>query len=164
MAKSNKGSTQNSNTIPIDRPKLPNIAQAIYSPKVPDNNIPPTISVTYLEAKGNYGIEKLACVHKKQRGTRDVIKEFDDFLDKARKYKNIEELLSAHKPKIKMKNSDITSVKKMMALQKKYNIDTSDMIHIHCKGGGNGPFVIHGFRQSNNLEIVWLDPEHEVHC
>ena len=44
-----------------------------------------------------------------------------------------------------------------------YNIETSDMFHLHCDRDGKGKFVLHGFRINNCFEIVWIDPNHEFY-
>ena len=62
-----------------------------------------------------------------------------------------------------MKNADTESVRKMREIEKKYNIETANMVHIHCCGGGGGQMVLHGFVLHNCFEIVWIDTDHEKH-
>lgn len=127
---------------------------------IPDD-IKPEISITYLEiSTGEYSLKGFYKISKKNP---DVYKDLSDFMVRARKYKNIQELLDNHCPKNGLKAKDKTSQQKMKEIKKLYNVDTSDMCHIHLKPNGKGAFVLHGFILHNCFEVVWLDPEHKIH-
>lgn len=127
------------------------------------SNEKPSVSITYLDYKGNYGIKNLHKCHHMQRGQRDILKELGDFLVKARKFKNINDLVSNFASHNGSKNKDDESIRKLRQIQKEHNIETSDMLHLHCCGGGNGQMVLHGFILGSCFEIVWIDPNHELH-
>ncbi len=135
----------------------------IQPSSVESKKIKPSISLTYMDVDKKYGLQYLCDAHKSHRGDRNILKELDDFLVKVRKYSSIEELVERHKPKDKMKNKDKASLDRFKKIQKDYDIETSDMVHIHCCGGGSGQFVLHGFISRNCFEVVWIDPLHEVH-
>lgn len=125
-------------------------------PQVEDEK--PSISITYLD--NHHDFKHFFSIAK---GNAEYIRVLQDFLKKARCYSNIDELISNHKPHHRIKNSDDKSVEKMKQIQSDFNIETRDMIHLHCCRGGSGSFVLHGFRIKNRFEIVWLDPTHDIH-
>ena len=144
--------------IPSEKRKLYNVAEDIE----PEPR--PSISMTYMCVREDYGLKYLVEKNKKH-ANKNILKELDSFLEKARQYCTIEELISAHISRNKGRNSDQFSISKMRELQAKYNLPIGEegMIHIHTKSGGNGEFVIHGFQVKNCFEIIWLDPLHEIH-
>lgn len=119
----------------------------------------PVISITYLE-KNDYGLQHL---YKCTRGDNRYVKQFESFLEKARQYNSITELLSNHGSHMSSKNTDSKSLQKVNELCNKYNLEVQEFIHLHCCTGGTGEFVMHGFLITNRFEIVWLDPKHEIH-
>lgn len=128
---------------------------------VPEDDKKPEISITYLEiSTGEYSLKSF---YKKCKQNSDLYKDLSEFTERVKKYKNIQELLEKHCPKNGLKAKDKISHKKMEDIKRKYNVDTSDMCHIHLKPNGKGAFVIHGFILRNCFEVVWLDPEHSVH-
>lgn len=125
------------------------------------DDIKPEISITYLEiSTGDYSLKGLQKISQK---APDLYKDLSVFMDRVRKYKNIQELLDNHCPKNGLKAKDPKSQRKMSEIKKHYNVDTSDMCHIHLKPGGKGAFVLHGFILRNCFEVVWLDPQHKIH-
>lgn len=135
-----------------------------YNVALDIQNLPkqkPTISITFMDAGKE--LKKFADYARKQQGEKDVYKQFEDFLVKVRQFNSIEEVISYFSPKKSIKNSDSESRAKMQELQKNFNIDTSDMVHIHCCGGGSGQMVLHGFVIHSSFEIVWIDPGHTRH-
>lgn len=122
----------------------------------------PVIGITYLQADDNkYGLKAVFKKEKEQKGS--AIKILNDFLVKAKQYETIDKLVSAHISHKKAKNCDAKSISMMKKIQRDFNVETADMIHIHCKPGGKGEFVLHGFVIHNCFEIVWFDPKHEIH-
>lgn len=140
----------------IDKPKVNSKIVEIDKSKVRENR--PIIGLTYLDNSFN-----LSHLFKKNKGNGQPVKVFEKFLNKARNYSTLTELINAHKPHNGYKSSDGKSRSKMAEIQRKHNVDTTDMCHLHCCRDGNGKFVIHGFRINNCFEIVWIDPEHEIH-
>lgn len=123
----------------------------------------PSISITFMDVGKEFGLAYLVEKDKKHRGSRYIMKEFDAFLQKVRKHKSIEDVMDHFKPKKKLNNQDKKSIDKMKQIQDEYSIDTSEMAHIHCCGNGGGALVLHGFVINNCFEIVWIDPDHEIH-
>jgi hypothetical protein len=119
----------------------------------------PIIGITFLD-KNNYGLENL---YKVYRGDKNCIYQLNDFLDKARRYTTITELIKNHAPHTKYKNDDNKSTNKLLQIQNDYGIEATDFCHLHCCRDGKGIFVLHGFIISNCFEIVWLDAQHDVH-
>ena len=119
----------------------------------------PIIGITYLD-RNNYGLEDL---YKNYRGDRNCINQLNDFLEKARNYTTITELVINHASHNKFKNKDGKSKKKLEQIRKEHNVETSDMCHMHCSRGGTGVFVLHGFFLNNCFEIVWLDAKHDLY-
>lgn len=142
--------------IKVDREITPEKIYAIDQRSISEGK--PVVGITYLDNSYNFtDLFKIA------RGNNRKIKEFEGFLEKARHYTTLTDLIDAHKPHKGCKNEDDKSKQKMNDIQKKYNVETKDMFHLHCCRNGNGEFVIHGFRINNCFEIVWLDPEHKIH-
>lgn len=135
--------------------------KSIISVEIPEDKRKPAISITYLDiTTGNYSLKSF---HKKCKNNTNLYKELADFIEKVKEYDNIQMLLDIHCPKNGLKTNEDRSRKKMNDIRKKYNVETSDMYHIHLKPNGKGAFVIHGFVLYNCFEVVWLDPEHEIH-
>lgn len=121
----------------------------------------PEISITYLEiSSGEYSLKGF---YKKCKQKSELYKELLEFTERVKKYNNIQQLLDIHCPKNGLKSNNKNSRKKMNEIKRKYNVDTSDMHHIHLKPNGKGAFVIHGFVLYNCFEVVWIDPEHTIH-
>ena len=133
--------------------------------KIEAKDIPsskPVVSITFCDIMSKeYGLKGLLKSEKKS--DRDLLKELDDFLIKARQYDNIEELVSAHISHNHGKNEDKKSKDKLKHINNAHNVDAKCMIHLHTKTGGNGKFVFHGFVVNNVFEIVWIDPFHKLH-
>lgn len=117
------------------------------------------IGITYLDRK-NYGFKDLFKVVKGERGYLD---DLNSFILQARRLNDIGEFIQKFSSHNKQKNEDEQSKNKIKNLQEKYKLEVDHLIHLHCKGGGNGEFVIHGFQIDNAFEIVWFDPKHEIH-
>jgi len=117
------------------------------------------IGVTYLDRK-KYGLQNL---FNASRGNKQYIQDLNRFILRARQLNDIGEFIRIFASHIRTSNDDDASKAKVQRLQEKYNLEVDHLIHLHCKGGGNGEFVIHGFQIDNVFEIVWFDPKHEVH-
>ena len=128
-----------------------------FPTKKPKSNL--HISITYLD-DSNYNFEHIVKVG---TGNRELVKDLQRFISKAREYKSIDELIKNHKPHSSLKNKDSSSKQKIKELRDKYNLEIDYMYHIHCKRNGNGQAVLHGFQIDNNFEIVWIDLEHNAH-
>ena len=120
----------------------------------------PCIGFTYLDVNTEFGLKGLFKQYKSQLGNRNLFKELDEFLLAARNYKNIEELITNHISHNKAKSNDEKTRKKANSIKREYNIETCNIIHIHCKRGGNGEFVLHGFVIQNCFEVLFIDPMH----
>ena len=119
----------------------------------------PIIGITFLD-RNNYGLDDLIRCY---RGDKNCVNQLNDFLEKARKYTTISELITNHASHNKFKNTDSRSLRKFAQIQDEYEVETSDICHLHCNRGGTGRFVLHGFILNNCFEIVWLDVKHDVH-
>lgn len=128
---------------------------------IPEDNRKPEISITYLEISS--GEFSLKAFNKKCNKNSQFYEELAEFTERVKKYNNIQDLLDVHCPKNGLKAKDKNSHRKMEEIKRKYNVETSDMCHIHLKPNGKGAFVIHGFVLKNCFEIVWIDPEHRRH-
>ncbi len=128
-----------------------------------ESKVKPSVSITYLDYNGNYGIKNFHKTHYSKKGERDILKEFGDFLSKARRFENINDLVNNFVSHKGAKNKDKASLDKMRQIQKEFNIETSDMIHLHCCSGGTGKMVFHGFILGSCFEVVWIDPDHTLH-
>ena len=143
-----------------------NKGSPIYDAKSQVSGLPkqrPSISITFMDVDRDFGLKYLVEKDKKHKGSRQILKEFDSFLRKARRYNSIEEFMHTFTPKERLNNADQKSKDKMNEIQKLYNIETADMVHIHCCGNGGGEMVLHGFVINNCFEVVWIDPDHEMH-
>lgn len=77
---------------------------------------------------------------------------------------NINELVRLYGSKIYTKNTDKISKQIVKSLSDDFpTVDCDELIHIHCKKGGKGKFVLHGFVHDNIFEIVLIDPCHDLH-
>lgn len=117
------------------------------------------IGITYLD-ETKYGFQHLFTA---ARGNKQYVQDLNDFISNARKLNDIGKFIEKFASHKKAKNDDVLSSKKVQQLQNDYNLEVDHLIHLHCKAGGNGEFVIHGFQIDNAFEIVWLDPKHDVH-
>lgn len=123
----------------------------------------PVIGLTYCDILDkNYGFKNLHNAAKK-RTDIDFYSELKKFLDYASKSNSITEFISMFQSHNSGKNSDKISKQKVSELQENYGIEVGNLIHLHCKAGGKGSFVLHGFVLRNVFEIVWFDPEHKLH-
>ena len=142
--------------------KLAKLKPPVVNEKLYDAKKKPTgvhIGITYLD-KNKYGLKDLFDT---ARGNKQCLVEFQEFLVSARKENDIGVFISEFISHNRANNRDDLSVKKIKQLQYDYNLEVEHLIHLHCKRGGNGEFVIHGFQIDNVFEIVWLDTKHEVH-
>lgn len=122
----------------------------------------PCIGFTYVDFKGNYGVREL--FKKCKKGKSDVILgQLEEFSESIKKFNTLQELIDKYKPKDGPKAKDKESSKKIDELRSKYNVEADYMLHIHLKGNGKGPFVLHGFTIANIFEVVWIDPDHKKH-
>ena len=145
-------------------PELPGGGKAIVPVSASDvKGEKPCIGVTYLKADHEDGLKGLAEKARKHKGTRQLYKELDQFLELVRQYKSIEDLTDRHCPKNGLKSLDEASRDRVQRIQEKYNIETGAPCHIHCKGNGGGAFVLHGFIVRNRFEILCIDPLHQQH-
>jgi len=119
----------------------------------------PIIGITFLD-RNNFGLNELYRIY---RGDKSCLDHLNDFLEKARQYKTISELISKHASHIKYKNADERSKEKIRQIKKEYDVDAEEIVHLHCDRGGTGVFVLHGFFLGNCFEIVWLDAKHDLH-
>lgn len=118
------------------------------------------IGITYLD-KNKFGIKDLV---KSINGNKSFIEDIYKFLEVARKVNNLGDFIKLVGSHTKIKNEDDESKKKVRDLNKQYNLEIQNLIHLHCQPKGMGSFVIHGFDAGNNIfEIVWLDAKHELH-
>jgi hypothetical protein len=119
----------------------------------------PVIGVTYLN-KNTYGIKNLFDASK---GKGEYIVELYSFLEEARNCESISDLIATYASHNKIKNTDDKSMTMIDFLRKEYGVEADHFIHLHCKRGGKGTFVLHGFQYRNVFEIVFLDPKHQLH-
>jgi hypothetical protein len=130
----------------------------VYAPNVVKMERP-VIGVTYL-SKNTYGIKNLFDA---SRGNGEYIVELCSFLEEARNCESISDLITTYASHNKMKNTDDKSMTMIGLLKKEYGVEADHFIHLHCKRGGKGTFVLHGFQCRNVFEIVFLDPKHQLH-
>ena len=150
--------------LPITLPKDDTNRFYEINKKAMDDNISPSIAFTYLDVEDKeYGLHGLAINHKKQRGNRNLYKELNSFVKMAGKYKNISELITNHISHIKPKSDDKLTISKSKEIRKNYNVESCNIMHIHCKRDGKGEFVLHGFALHNCFEVVFIDPLHKLH-
>lgn len=131
--------------------------EKLYSEKRKSTGV--RIGITYLDHK-HYGLQHLFRVC---RGNRQYLSDFEEFLYKAKQINNFDLLIKTFGSHKKLCNEDKRSKDKVKNLQEEYNLEVDNLIHLHCKGGGSGEFVLHGFQIDNVFEIVWLDPTHDIH-
>ena len=117
------------------------------------------IGITYLD-RNRYGFKDL---FNASRGNSSYIQDLNGFILRARQLNDIGEFIKTFASHIRTVNDDELSKAKIQRLQEKYNLEVDHLIHVHCKSGGKGEFVVHGFQIDNVFEIVWLDPKHDVH-
>lgn len=117
------------------------------------------IGITYLDIS-SYGLDDL---FKICRGNRSYLKDLNDFIKSSREIDELGAFISKFISRNGSNNKDDRSISKVAELNQQYNIEVDHLIHLHCKAGGKGEFVIHGFQIDNVFEIVWLDPKHEIH-
>ena len=144
-----------------------NIPKSNSKGKIIDAHIPkskrPVIGITYLQVNNkNYGLKALSDTAK-SRSDRNVYSELDEFIKNSAKLPSIEAVVEMYHSHNKLKNSDDYSRDIVKLLEKEYNVDATDLIHLHCKANGKGEFVLHGFILENVFEIVLIDPLHKIH-
>ena len=142
--------------------KLTKVKPPISNEKLYNLQKKPTgvhIGITYLDRK-KYGLKDLFAVAK---GNRQCLDDFYQFLDSAREKNDIGEFITEFVSHNRANNQDALSKNKVKALQQDYQLEVDHLIHLHCKRGGKGKFVVHGFQIGDIFEIVWLDSEHNVH-
>ena len=144
------------------------MSKGFYKPSIPENEkfvdkkkkkTGIRIGITYLDSD-KYGIKELFKVAK---GEKKYLDDLMGFIEKAREINDIGEVIATFVSHNRGTNDDKQSKKKVESLKTDYKIEVDHLIHLHCKIGGNGEFVIHGFQVDNIFEIVWLDPKHDVH-
>ncbi len=144
--------------LPIS-PNTKNNAKRIVDVSKDDiKDVKPCVGITYLD-KNRFGLKDFFKAVKDDKQKR---KDFEEFLEAVRGYKNRDEVIENHCPRV-LKNKDKDSQSKIKAIKNKYNIDATDMVHLHCKRQGKGEFVLHGFWLENIFEVVWLDCNHDLH-
>lgn len=132
-----------------------------------DTHIPkpkrPVIGISYLQiGNKNYGLKALSDADK-SRSDRAIYSELEDFIKDAAKLDSIEEVVKKYHSRYKLKNDDDYSKDIVNLLKNDYNVDATDLTHLHCKANGKGEFVLHGFILENVFEIVLIDPLHKLH-
>ena len=80
----------------------------------------------------------------------------------AAKQKSISDVVTKYCSSSSLKNRDDKSIRLLQKIKKEYDVDATDIVHLHCKPGGSGKFVLHGFILRNVFEIVIIDPNHEI--
>lgn len=121
----------------------------------------PVVSITYL-CSNKYCLKHLAKVHMKRRGTRNVFQELYDFIKGFRQFEDVNSACKYYMG-ASPKNKDCEISEELKRIESECNIDTSSPCHLHCKPHGKSEFVLHGFVVANRFEIVFIDPEHELH-
>lgn len=144
-----------------------NIPKSNNKDKIIDPHIPkskrPVIGITYLQiGNKNYGLKSLSDAVK-SRSDRAIYSELEDFIKDAAKLASIEKVVEKYHSHHKLKNDDKYSKDIVNLLKKDYNVDATDLTHLHCKANGKGEFVLHGFILENVFEIVLIDPLHQIH-
>lgn len=123
----------------------------------------PVIGITYLQVGNkNYGLKALSNADR-SRSDRDIYSELEDFIKRASMLDSIETVVKTYHSRNKLKNNDEYSKDIVTLLKESYNVDATDLIHLHCKANGKGEFVLHGFILENVFEIVLIDPLHNLH-
>ena len=147
----------------IAQPNIPQNNNRIPEPKIEEKPQKPVIGISFLQVTDNhFGLKELSKIAKK-RTDRNVYKELETFINCASKMDCIEAVVERYHSKTALKNRDHKSEKMVAALKREYNIDATDLIHVHCQANGKGEFVLHGFISKNVFEVVWIDPEHTLH-
>ena len=149
---------KNNGKLPISPHIKSNTAKIIEISQNDIKDVKPCVGITYLD-KNKFGLKHF---FKSVKDDSQKRRDFEEFLEAVRKYKNRDEVIENHHPKI-LKNNDKDSQVKINAIKNKYNVDATDMIHLHCKRQGKGEFVLHGFWLGHIFEIVWLDCNHDHH-
>lgn len=130
-------------------------------PTIPKQS-PPVIGISYLQVKHHKFGLKSFFENTKRDG--DIYKAFYDFLKQVSLLNNVNELLKSYGSHINTKNTDSISKEIVKIMETDFpKIECDELVHIHCKQGGKGKFVLHGFIHGNTFEIVLLDPYHELH-
>lgn len=147
----------------IKSPVIPLQNNKIPEPKIDTKKDKPVIGMSFLQITNNrFGLKELNDVAKRRKD-RDVYRELETFVKCASKMASIESVIERYHSRYSSKNKDKESQKMITLLKKEYDIDATDLIHMHCKANGKGEFVLHGFIRRNVFEIVWIDPEHTLH-
>ena len=138
-------------------------SKAIVDVHIEPDTDKPVIGITYLDiTNNNYGFKGF---HKTAQGIHDrnLYDEFGAFVRDAAKQKSISDVVTKYCSSFSLKNKDDKSIRLLQKIKKEYDVDATDIVHLHCKPGGSGKFVLHGFILRNVFEIVMIDPNHEVH-
>jgi hypothetical protein len=120
-------------------------------------NKTPQIGITYI-CTGDHCLCKLHAMR-----DPSLFRELQDFIDKFRKEDTISLAISRYISHINGKNNDKISLRKLRQLNQKFHTQIDSMIHLHTELGGKGPYTLHGFRNENTFEIIWIDPFHEIY-
>lgn len=144
-----------------------NIPKPGSKDKLTQPNIPkpkrPVIGITYLQVcNKDYGLKALSDTAK-MRSDRNIYNELNEFIATSSKLSSIEKVVEMYHSRQKLKNDDEYSKYIVKLLKENYNVDATDLIHLHCKANGKGEFVLHGFILENVFEIVLIDPLHKIH-
>lgn len=146
---------------PVNIPKS-NSKDRILDPHIPKSKRP-VIGITYLQVcNRDYGLKALSEADK-SRSDRNIYNELNEFITTSSKLSSIEEVVKKYHSRQKLKNNDDYSKDIVNSLKNDYNVDATDLIHLHCKANGKGEFVLHGFILENVFEIVLIDPLHQIH-
>lgn len=134
----------------------------IIAPNIPKSKRP-VIGITYLQVcNKDYGLKALSEADK-SRSDRNIYNELNEFITTSSTLSSIEEVVKKYHSRNKLKNNDGYSKDIVDSLKKNYNVDATDLIHLHCKANGKGELVLHGFILENVFEIVLIDPLHQIH-
>lgn len=117
----------------------------------------PRVSITFLEHGGSYGFR-----HYIKKSGSEANKDFFTFISEFRSCKNISEAITQFSSRNGNKVGGELEDNFRVSL-KVCGKNVGSITHLHTKRGGKGKFVLHGFRDGDNFEIVGLDPEHEAH-
>lgn len=144
-----------------------NIPKPGSKDKLTQPNIPkpkrPVIGITYLQVcNKDYGLKALSDTAK-MRSDRNIYSELNEFITASSKLPSIENVVELYHSRKRLKNDDEYSKYIVKLLKGNYNVDATDLIHLHCKANGKGEFVLHGFILENVFEVVLIDPLHKIH-
>ena len=120
------------------------------------------IGISYLQVNHSaFGLKRLAQAETEHHDAYDIL---ERFLSEVNDLASLNDLLQQYGSHKYGKNTDKFSKAILSMMKEKYSgVDCSELMHIHCKRGGKGAFVLHGFTHDNCFEIVLFDPDHELH-